>query len=325
MLICGFMPMKTGVFSKISRRLPVVLLLVLALAGAGCREQTPDPEAAPLLLQINGRVITLEAFTRQFEQTLPPNHTLGQDEKDELRRVFLRQVIDRELALSEARRLGLSVPGEDLEAALVDFRRDYPEGEFESLLRTRGISLPQWRADLEERLLIDKVLAQEVYTRVEVSAEEIEDYYQAHRDEFDRAPQVRARQIVLDNQEQGEEILEQLRKGADFAEMAELFSLSPEGENGGDLGFFPQGEMPAEFDAVVFNLPAGSISDLVRSDYGYHIFLVEETRPARRLSLEEATPEITQSLRRSKEEIAHQQWLMELGAKAYIDVNWQLL
>ncbi|KIH77826.1 foldase protein PrsA [Geoalkalibacter ferrihydriticus] len=325
MIICYLMPMKNGSFLQISRLLALALAMSLALAAGGCRERSHDPESAPVLLQINGRAVTLESFTRQFEQTLPPNHTLGQDEKDELKRAFLRQLIDRELALSEARRRGLSVSTEELDEALADYRRDYPEGEFESLLRAQGTSLQQWRSDLEERLLIDKALAQAVYARVEVSAEEIETYYQQHLDKFDRPQQVRARQIVLDNEEQGENILEQLHTGADFAEMAELFSLSPEGESGGDLGFFPEGEMPSEFDEVVFSLPAGTLSELVRSDYGFHIFLVEDKRPARHLSLEEATPEIVDSLRRAKEEQAYQEWLMELGANAYIDVNWQLL
>lgn len=325
-----FMPMMKRVFfttfssaRSSSRWLLATLLLALIATTPGCRREAPEPP--PILLLVNDQTISLEDFNRQFEQTLPPEHTLGQDEKDELRRAFLRQVIDRELALSEARRLNLSVSPEAVEQALADYRRDYPEGEFEKLLQSQGVSLQQWRRDLEERLLMDKVIAQQVNSRVRISAEEISDYYQRFRDEFDRPQQVRARQITLDNEEQGQEVLTQLRAGASFAEMAELFSLSPDGEYGGDLGFFPRGEMPPEFDEVVFNLPVGKLSNLVQSPYGYHIFLVEENRPAQRLTLDAATPEIIRLLQRAKEEQAYQEWLMELGAKARIDVNWQLL
>jgi peptidyl-prolyl cis-trans isomerase C len=306
-----------------ARLLALVFVLPLVVAAGGCRRDAPEPP--PILLQVNNQSITHEEFNRQFEKTLPPGHTLGQDEKDELKRAFLRQVIDRELALSEARRLELSMSADAVEQALAEHRLDYPEGEFEKLLQTQGVSPEKWRRDLEERLLMDKVIAHAVYSQVVVSDEEIAEYYEHHRDEFNRSQQVRARQIVLDSEEQGQDILEQLRSGASFAEMAQLFSLSPDGDRGGDLGFFPRGKMPQEFDDVVFSLPVGQLSDLVQSPYGYHIFLVEENRPAQRLSLDDATPEIITTLQRAKEEQAYQKWLMELGSRAHIDVNWELL
>ncbi len=325
MIACFFMSMNKGPLSQMSRLLALLAALTLLAGAAGCRERSPDAASAPVLLQINGLSITLDEFNRRFEQTLPLDNTLGQDEKDELKRAFLRQVIDRELTLAEARRLELTVSPEEVEAALAEYRRDYPDDEFDKLLQAQGISLAQWRAELAERLLMEKVLNQAVYASIEISEEQISAYYQAHRDEFDRPAQVRARQIVLDSEDQGREVLAQLRKGASFAEMAELFSLSPDAENGGDLGYFPRGEMPPEFDAVVFNLPVGELSDLVKSDYGFHIFLVEDRREARSLSQAEAAAEIEALLRRAEEERAYQDWLMELGAKARIDVNWQLL
>ncbi len=300
-----------------------LLLAGLLLQAAGCRERTES--AAPVLLQVNGRVVTLDDFNRRFERTLPPENTLGQDEKDELRRSFLRQVIDRELALAEAQRLGLGISPEEVEQAMVEFRRDYPEGGFDRMLRAQGTTPGQWRDDLETQLLVDKVLAQAVYSRVSVDDGEIAGYYQENREEFVRPRTVRARQIMVDNEEQGEEILAQLQKGASFEEMARRFSLSPDGEDGGDLGFFPAGEMPPEFDQVVFSLPVGQLSELVRSDYGYHIFLVDEQLPAQNLSLQQATPEIRRRLRRLKEEEAYQSWLTELSRQAQLEVNWPLL
>ena len=71
-----------------------------------------------------------------------------------------------------------------------------------------------------------------------------------------------------------------LRQGEDFAKVAKEHSLSPDREQGGDLGFFAKGEMPPEFDAIVFKLAPGRISDLVQSDYGFHIFLVAHRKPS---------------------------------------------
>jgi peptidyl-prolyl cis-trans isomerase C len=204
-------------------------------------------------------------------------------------------------------------------------RRDYPDGNFDRMLSRRNLSLERIREDLTERLMIDKVLEQEVHRKIKVGAEEIADYYATHRDEFVRPLRVRARQILVDNEEQGEEIVARLRNGASFVEMAQRFSLSPDGDQGGDLGFFPRGEMPSRFDEVVFDLAPGELSPLVSSEYGYHIFRVEEVRPAQNLSLEQAEEEIRARLRRQKEAAARRAWLLDLGARSELEVNWPLL
>lgn len=313
---------KSRIFSSLLV-LSALAVLIVASGLAGCRNQ-PD-SSSPVLLRIDDRVMRLDEFNRRFAATLPLDHTLAQNEKDELRRSFLRQVIDQELALAEARRRGIHVDEAEVEASLAEMRRDYPDGNFDRMLSRRNLSLERIREDLTERLMIDKVLEQEVHRKIKVWAEEIADYYATHRDEFVRPLRVRARQILVDNEEQGEEIVARLRNGASFVEMAQRFSLSPDGDQGGDLGFFPRGEMPSRFDEVVFDLAPGELSPLVSSEYGYHIFRVEEVRPAQNLSLEQAEEEIRARLRRQKEAAARRAWLLDLGARSELEVNWPLL
>lgn len=313
---------KSRIFSSLLV-LSALAVLIVASGLAGCRNQ-PD-SSSPVLLRIDDRVMRLDEFNRRFAATLPLDHTLAQNEKDELRRSFLRQVIDQELALAEARRRGIHVDEAEVEAALAEMRRDYPDGNFDRMLSRRNLSLERIREDLTERLMINKVLEQEVHRKIKVGAEEIADYYATHRDEFVRPLRVRARQILVDNEEQGEEIVARLRNGASFVEMAQRFSLSPDGDQGGDLGFFPRGEMPSRFDEVVFDLAPGELSPLVSSEYGYHIFRVEEVRPAQNLSLEQAEEEIRARLRRQKEAAARRAWLLDLGARSELEVNWPLL
>lgn len=313
---------KSRIFSSLLV-LSALAVLIVASGLAGCRNQ-PD-SSSPVLLRIDDRVMRLDEFNRRFAATLPLDHTLAQNEKDELRRSFLRQVIDQELALAEARRRGIHVDEAEVEASLAEMRRDYPDGNFDRMLSRRNLSLERIREDLTERLMIDKVLEQEVHRKIKVGAEEIADYYATHRDEFVRPLRVRARQILVDNEEQGEEIVARLRNGASFVEMAQRFSLSPDGDQGGDLGFFPRGEMPSRFDEVVFDLAPGELSPLVSSEYGYHIFRVEEVRPAQNLSLEQAEEEIRARLRRQKEAAARRAWLLDLGARSELEVNWPQL
>ncbi len=304
------------------RLTPLCLLLLLTLLPA-CKRQAETE--SPALIRVDGRTVTVEQFKKSFTKTLPADQKLSDEEKNDLERSYLVQVIDRELSLAEADRLGVSVTPEEANAALQEHRRDYPGDTFEQMLREEGITIDDWRRDLEEGLLMEKVVRQAVYAKVSVSEAEIETYYQENRDEFDRPSQVRARQIVVASKEEGERVLGLLRQGEPFAEVARQSSLSPDADAGGDLGFFARGEMPPEFDAVVFTLPVGRLSDLVQSEYGFHLFLVEERREALRLPLKAVHDEIRDKLLGAKEEQAYQQWLQELRGRATIEVDWSRL
>jgi peptidyl-prolyl cis-trans isomerase C len=306
-----------------SRSVRLYLFLFLLLLFSAC--QPKEEAAAPVLIHVDGRSVTLEQFQKDFSATLPPGQNLSSEEKEELKRAFLVQVIDRELALAEAENLGITVTPTEVEEALQEYRRDYPAGAFEEMLRERGITLDSWQRELTQNLLMEKVVRQAAYTGVTVEEEEVAAHYQEHREDFDRPEQVRARQIVLSTEAEGQRILGLLRQGEPFAEMARQHSLSPDGEQGGDLGFFARGEMPPEFDAVVFSLPVGRLSDLVKSEYGYHIFLVEERRKAMRLGLDSVQDEIRAELRAEKEDQAYQEWLRKLRVQAAIEVNWSLI
>ncbi|PLX84019.1 MAG: hypothetical protein C0617_09335 [Desulfuromonas sp.] len=303
-------------------RLPLLLLLSL-LALPACRDKAPGEE--PALLRVNGRAVSVEQFHRHFAETLPSERVFSDEEKEELQRSFLVQVIDRELILGEAERLGAAVSPAELAAAMEGYRRDYPDGAFEEMLGERGLTAERWKRRVNEGLLVEKVVRQAVLSRVDVGEEEVSAYFEEHRDQFDRPDQVRARQIVVATEEEGQQILGLLRQGEEFGGLARQHSLSPDAEQGGDLGFFSRGEMPPEFDAAVFSLPVGRLSELVRSDYGFHIFLVEEKRKAVRLPLEEVREEIRSRLEADREEQLHRDWLQELRGRASIEVDWSLL
>lgn len=301
------------------RKLTLFFLLILILLS-GCRSEAPA-EAQPLI-QVNDQKISREAFFDAFEKTLQSDQPLSSTERQELLRAFLIQLIDRELIHAEAKRLKITVLASDVDAALESHRQDYHGSSFEALLQERGMTLEAWREELQESLVMEALLEQTVYSRIEVSEMEVAAYYAENREQFDRPAQVRARQIVVASEEEGRRILGLLRQGQSFAELAAEFSLSPDGQQGGDLGFFGRGEMPQEFDAVVFDLPVKQLSPLVKSEYGYHIFFVEEKRKAAQLSQKEAETEIRLILQTQKREELYQEWLQNLRAGATIIVDW---
>ena len=304
--------------------IPSLLFLGSALLLAGC-EAEPEPKPVGPLIVINDQEISKAEFFAAFEKSLQQDQPLTGIEREELQRSFLVQLIDRELIHEEARRLNIEVTEAEIDAALQAYRRDYTGASFETMLQERGITLQGWREELRESLIMEKLLEETVYSRVNVIDEEVAAYYKANRKEFDRPAQVRARQILVATEAEGQKVLGLLRQGSSFAEVAAEYSLSPDAKEGGDLGFFARGEMPPEFDEVVFDLPVNRLSDLVKSEYGYHIFLVEEKRKATRLKRKDVADEIRAILESQKKEEVYLDWLQEMRARAVISVDWDQL
>src|SRR5437764_5815806 len=97
-------------------------------------------------------------------------------------------------------------------------------------------------------------------------------WYDRNRAEFETPEQVHCLQIVARTPDEAKRVLDQLRAGASFDKLARQISTSPDGRNGGDLGWFPKGTMPKVFDDTCFSLGTGKISGVVASPYGFHVF-----------------------------------------------------
>jgi peptidyl-prolyl cis-trans isomerase C/foldase protein PrsA len=181
--------------------------------------------------------------------------------------------------------------------------------------------MAELKARESARLIIEKLFANEVYTRVAVTEEELRGYYTAHEAEFSEPEQVRAAQIVVKGLDEARRLQVQLRAGKKFADLARRYSLSADAKVGGDLGFFPRGQMPPAFDEVVFRLPVGQVSDVVETEYGYHLFRVQERKPGRKLEFLEVRGQVEQRLLAQKRAEAQRAYEQELRAKAKIFVN----
>ncbi len=296
--------------------------LIIALLSA-CRKQ--EEPASSVLVRVNERVISFDRFEDDFARHLIARGIVAKEARPELKRSFLVQKINRELVLSAADRASVDLTAAQQEAVVAEHRKDYAADDFKAMLQERKLTVAVWRRQLLENRRIEEVISRLAYSDIVISQEAVAAYYQQQRADFDRPQQVRARQITLAKEAAGQQVLGQLRQGLDFAEAARRFSISPDAEQGGDLGFFGRGQMPDVFDVVVFKLPIGRISELVKSEYGYHLFLVEERRSAQRLTLDQVQDQIAARLRAEKEEQAYRNWLQSLRSQATIEVDWTLL
>jgi peptidyl-prolyl cis-trans isomerase D len=155
-------------------------------------------------------------------------------------------------------------------------------------------------------LLLDR---DQAFARTGVTPTEVQSYYNGNISQYQTPEQVRASHILLNTagkdeaavRKQAEDILQQVKAGADFAALAKKFS-EDEGSkaNGGDLDYFSRGRMVPEFEAAAFALETGQVSDIVKSQFGFHIIKVVDKKPAVTRSLDEVRPQIEEQLKRQR-------------------------
>jgi parvulin-like peptidyl-prolyl isomerase len=282
--------------------------------------QPPKP-GIPLVAEVNGKPITAEVFNEKYSRFTLRFHVPVAESPtsvSELKLGFLNKLIETELLLQEAEVRSLTVTDEELDREISHLKEDYPKDTLNEALERIGLKLDEWKEDRKEKLLIDKLIKREVDSVIHVSDDEIREYYDANKDEFQQPLTVRARQIVVGTEEEANALRTRLVRGEDFAEIARLHSLSPDAQSGGDLGVFAKGQMPEVFDEIVFRYRVGSISKVVKSPYGYHIFKVEDRMRPRLQKIEEVRDQIAAVIFQGRQEAFFKDWLDSLKKQAKI-------
>jgi len=274
-----------------------------------------------VLARVDQEQITVDEFNREFKELISePGKEAKEGNLVDLKQAYLDQMIERKILVQEARGLGMKVSQEELNQAILEIKKDYPGEGFGEKLGLKGMTLEELKVRLEEKLLAEKMIRSVLRYRGEIDEKEALQYYETHISSFQLKPKVRARQIIVADGEEAIQILKRLKKGESFEKLVVKKSLGPERVKGGDLGYFSQGEKPAEFDHV-FSMEVGTISDVIKSPYGYHIFKLEEKNESRQIPFEEAKLGILQELRQKKGEEEYQKWLKGLKGKARIKIN----
>ncbi|RTL53742.1 MAG: peptidylprolyl isomerase [Bradyrhizobiaceae bacterium] len=148
----------------------------------------------------------------------------------------------------------------------------------------------QKMAFLRSRVLMDNLLAQE--GKAAVNDASMKKVYEEAAKQITGEEEVHARHILVDTEDQAKEVIAELKKGADFAELAKKKSKDPGASDGGDLGFFTKDQMVPEFSAAAFALKPGEISEPVKSQFGWHVIKVEEKRPRKAPDFDQVKPQI---------------------------------
>jgi parvulin-like peptidyl-prolyl isomerase len=301
----------------------ILLLIVMLSFIASCRGEKPSQPTQAAVAIVNGQSIEPQEFEKALrEETALAKREmpLKTEETESLKEEVLDNLIREMIMIQRARDLYLSISEAELSARIEEIRKDYND-QFDKLFGEGGISLPEWKKALRNRMLLEKLIARDVNAKVQVVDEEAERYYNDRRKAYATDRRVRVAQIVLPDRDRAEGILKRLNAGEDFGKVAREVSIGPEATRGGDLGFFERGVMPEAIDRMVFSLPVGKVSRVAQSPYGFHIFKVLGQAEAGGRKFADVREKVIADLRKQKEAEAYQIWIEGLKAKATIRIN----
>ena len=296
----------------------------------------PVPAQLPnVVARINGETVTKGELEKQLTALERKNGgPVPAAERDRIVRGLLDQMIGFKLLLQESQSRKVAVTDPEVDARIASIRQQFPsEDAFKNAMTAQQVTLDQVRTEQRQQMMINRLLETEVGPKAAVTPKDIEKAYAEHPELFQVPPRVRASHILITVPENADaavkaaalakatSVLKSARAGKDFAALAKEFSQDTgSAAQGGDLGFFAANQMVPQFSDAAFKLKPGSISEIVETQFGYHIIKVVEKQPTRTVKLEEARPQLERELAQAKRAQETQAFVQALRQKGKIEV-----
>lgn len=315
-----------------------------------------DAVVEEIITRINNEIVTRTEYVRSRDQL---KQEIQQRDPANAERIFsekqrdvLRDLIDQQLLLQKGKDLGITGDTE-LIKRLDEMRKEMNLPTMEDLEKAaeaQGASFEDFKQNLRNQIITQKVIGQEVGSHLALNKDEEKRFYDEHRAEMDQPEQVRLSEILIAPktpaqpaptvdgkpappseadteaalaaaQAKAQDILDQIHKGAQFADLAKKYSDGPSAKDGGDLSYFKRGTLSPELDDKVFALKAGEVTDVIRTKQGYVILHVAEHQKGGIPTFKEAEPRIQDALYMEKLSPALRAYLTKLREDAFIDVK----
>src|SRR5271167_3844663 len=303
-----------------------------------------------IIARINNSIISRADLRRSEEQlaaemSKPDSGVSAENQPQQ--KDLLRDLIDSKLLSQKATELGISADT-DVIKRLDDLRKQMHAESMEDLekaAQAQGVSFEEFKQNMKDSILTQKVIQQEVGAHISVTQQEIQEYYNQHKAEMERPEQVRLSEILVSTQPataksgsgaaepSNDELVAQAKtkadaiyaqlqqKGAKFSEIAQANSAGPTAAQGGDLEYFKRGTLSKQLEDQVFGLKPGQITEPIRTNQGWVILKVTEHTSEGVPPLKEVEPQIQERLYMTKMQPALRDYLTKLREDAYIDIK----
>lgn len=309
-----------------SMNFAVIVIVALMLFVSGCSDkggqETADgsTEGGIMVVTVNGREVLEDQVAQeagrllsQLSGRVPPEQL--ESMRDMVRQQALDNMINRLLLEQEAEKAKIEITDEQVTVRVDQVKGGFSSEEaFTEQLATSGLTEAGLMQEVELAIRIEKLLEERTSGQNETEEQEAREFYIENMGRFKQAEQIKTSHILIPVEEADTEemkaekkqklegILEKVRGGADFAELAQEHSSCPSKARGGDLGFFPRGQMVGEFDEAAFALEVGQVSDVVETQFGYHIIKLTDKKAATTVPFDESKAEIMSFLDSQKKQ-----------------------
>jgi peptidyl-prolyl cis-trans isomerase SurA len=299
------------------RILPALCSILLVVCACSCKRAVSDNVAAT----VNGRVITYADLDKQYQAQFMSSSEKPSDDQMKIQKLeVLRTLVDNEIMLQRAEKLGLMATDADVESRFAELKAPYTQEEFQKQLEARKMTVEDLKAQLKRDLSITKLFNKEITSHISISDKDVTSFYNANKSSFNfPEPQVHLAQILVSpnpdpnvrnlrndkaqNDEQARKkmdmLVARLKQGEDFVTLAQNFSEDPTtAPNGGDLGFVPESALEKanpEIRSVIQSAPVGQVTPVVKTAEGYRVFKIYSKEPAGQRELTD--PRVQQNIR----------------------------
>jgi len=312
----------------------MVLAIALVFSATGCSKKSKDgskgdsasvAEAAlsgKVVAKVGGKSITMQDIQRQEAMLMQQLQGYADSAqvasmKATIQKQAFDNAINRILLEGALAKAGAKADKKTLGERMDYFRKNFVSDEaYNADLAKRGMTADQFRREIEIGILAEELFNKRTASIKPVSEQDVRAFYENNEERFVQPERVKASHILLtvnkddsdairaQKKAEAQRILGELKKGADFAEMARKFSDCPSKQQGGDLGYFERGRMVPEFEKVAYGLKTGQMSGIVETQFGYHIIKTTEHTAASTAPFDEAKQNIMQYLTEQKKQQA---------------------
>jgi peptidyl-prolyl cis-trans isomerase C len=309
-----------------------ISLVWIALTAWASEKKAPEDRVAV----VNGAVITRADFDREMasarQRLLASGRPPGDSQQLELGKSVLENMINFELLYEEAEKSGVQVEEGAVEKRLEAIKKRFPnEEEFKKALAGMNLSEAALKSQTRKGVMVGKFVDMDIAKDTSVSDKDVKAYYDQNLESFKQPEQVRASHILIKVGPEAketdkalalkklQEIQQRLKKGEDFGALAKEFSEGPTSAKGGDLGYFRRGQMASPLGEVAFGLAPGQVSDIVKTDFGYHLIKCIDKKPETTIAYAAIKDRLREYLKQQKIREKVGAYLEDLKKKAKIE------
>lgn len=300
--------------------------LVLVLL-AGCAQQQRKPQDPNVVATVNGEAITKVDFEREFAREARAMEGVAArtpEQAEPYKQTLLSTMVQRLMLLQAAQDAGIAVTTEEVDRRVLALVSEYPAGAFDDALAQTEMTRAELTRRTRNQLTIEKLFEAQVFNRVAATEEQLRRYFEDHAEDFHEPERVHAQQIVVQGLDDTKRLQQLLSAGKSPRPGAPVLALT-RGEGRRGSGRLARGQMPSSFDEVLFKLAPGQVSEVVSTDYGYHLLRLVEKRPARRPELSEVRAQVEAKVLAELRADREKAYVAYIGSRAELRVNDQVL